>query len=132
MRQNPQGKLAPMDFESVAEKIPALKLLPIEIVPVTLDHPIDSSEMVPAVWQELATVIDGLMDSVDGMVVLHGTDTMAYTACALSFMLKALKNRLSSLDHSCPWILRTDAVEIVSALNLLPLPGKMVRLLFKK
>ena len=117
MRQNPQGKLAPMDFESVAEKIPALKLLPIEIVPVTLDHPIDSSEMVPAVWQELATVIDSLMDSVDGMVVLHGTDTMAYTACALSFMFEGLQKPIIITGSQLPvGVLRTDAVEnIVSA-----------------
>ena len=117
MRQNKQGKLAPMDFESVAEKIPALKLLPIEIVPVTLDNPIDSSEMVPAVWQELATVIDGLMDSVDGMVVLHGTDTMAYTACALSFMFKGLRKPIIMTGSQLPvGVLRTDAVEnIVSA-----------------
>lgn len=117
MRQNPQGKLAPMDFESVAEKIPALKLLPIEIVPVTLDHPIDSSEMVPAVWQELAEVIDGLMDQVDGMVVLHGTDTMAYTACALSFMFEGLQKPIIITGSQLPvGVLRTDAVEnIVSA-----------------
>ena len=117
MRQNPQGKLAPMDFESVAEKIPALKLLPIEIVPVTLDHPIDSSEMVPHVWQELAEVIDGLMDQVDGMVVLHGTDTMAYTACALSFMFEGLQKPIIITGSQLPvGVLRTDAVEnIVSA-----------------
>lgn len=117
MRQNPQGKLAPMDFESVAEKIPALKLLPIEIVPVTLDHPIDSSEMVPQVWQELAEVIDGLMDQVDGMVVLHGTDTMAYTACALSFMFEGLQKPIIITGSQLPvGVLRTDAVEnIVSA-----------------
>lgn len=117
MRQNSQAKLAPMDFESVAEKIPALKLLPIEIVPVTLDHPIDSSEMVPAVWQELATVIDDLMDSVDGMVVLHGTDTMAYTACALSFMFEGLQKPIIITGSQLPvGVLRTDAVEnIVSA-----------------
>ena len=117
MRQNPQGKLAPMDFESVAEKIPALKLLPIEIVPVTLDHPIDSSEMVPAIWQELAKVIDSLMESVDGMVVLHGTDTMAYTACALSFMFEGLQKPIIITGSQLPvGVLRTDAVEnIVSA-----------------
>ena len=117
MRQNPQGKLAPMDFESVAEKIPALKLLPIEIVPVTLDHPIDSSEMAPAIWQELAKVIDSLMESVDGMVVLHGTDTMAYTACALSFMFEGLQKPIIITGSQLPvGVLRTDAVEnIVSA-----------------
>ena len=117
MRQNERGKLAPMDFVSVAEKIPALQLLPIEILPVTLENPIDSSEMVPQVWQELAEVIDGLMDQVDGMVVLHGTDTMAYTACALSFMFEGLQKPIIITGSQLPvGVLRTDAVEnIVSA-----------------
>ena len=117
MRQNENGKLAPMDFESVAERIPALKLLPIEIVPVALEQPIDSSEMVPSLWQELATVIDGLMNEVDGMVVLHGTDTMAFTACALSFMLQGLRKPVIMTGSQLPvGVLRTDAVEnIVSA-----------------
>ena len=117
MRQNEHGKLAPMDFESVAERIPALKLLPIEIVPVALEQPIDSSEMVPSLWQELATVIDGLMNEVDGMVVLHGTDTMAFTACALSFMLQGLRKPVIMTGSQLPvGVLRTDAVEnIVSA-----------------
>ena len=117
MRQNEHGKLAPMDFESVAERIPALKLLPIEIVPVALERPIDSSEMVPSLWQELAMVIDGLMNEVDGMVVLHGTDTMAFTACALSFMLQGLPKPVIMTGSQLPvGVLRTDAVEnIVSA-----------------
>ena len=117
MRQNERGKLSSMDFASVAEKIPALQLLPIEILPVTLENPIDSSEMVPAVWQELAKVIDGLMDRVDGMVVLHGTDTMAYTACALSFMFEGLQKPIIITGSQLPvGVLRTDAVEnIVSA-----------------
>ena len=117
MRQNQRGKLAPMDFESVAEKIPALQLLPIEILPVALENPIDSSEMVPKVWQELAEVIDELMDRVDGMVVLHGTDTMAYTACALSFMFEGLQKPIIITGSQLPvGVLRTDAVEnIVSA-----------------
>jgi len=117
MRQNEYGKLAPMDFESVAERIPALKLLPIQIEPVALEQPIDSSEMAPSLWQELATVIDGLMDKVDGMVVLHGTDTMAFTACALSFMLQGLRKPVIMTGSQLPvGVLRTDAVEnIVSA-----------------
>lgn len=117
MRQNERGKLAPMDFQSVADKIPALRLLPIEIVPVALIHPIDSSEMVPSVWQELASIIDGLMDKVDGFVVLHGTDTMAYTACALSFMFQGLRKPIIMTGSQLPvGVLRTDAVEnLVSA-----------------
>jgi len=117
MRQNERGKLAPMDFASVAVKIPALQLLPIEILPVTLETTIDISEMVPHVWQALAEVIDGLMNQVYGMVVLHGTDTMAYTACALSFMFEGLQKPIIITGSQLPvGVLRTDAVEnIVSA-----------------
>ena len=87
MRRNDVGKLTPMEFEAVSDKVPSLKLLPIDIIPVALAHPIDSSEMTPAIWIELTQTIESLMDQVDGFVILHGTDTMAYTACALSLSL---------------------------------------------
>ena len=117
MRQNENGKLAPMDFKGVTERVPALGLLPIEIVPVALADPIDSSEMVPEVWIELIKVLESMMDEVDGFVVLHGTDTMAYTACALSFMIQGLQKPIIITGSQLPvGVLRTDAVEnLVSA-----------------
>ena len=112
MRQNEKGKLAPMDFESAVEKIPALGLLPIEIKTVSLKKVIDSSEMMPQVWKELAEVVDKLMPEVDGIVILHGTDTMAYTACALSFMLQGLRKPIIITGSQLPiGIKRSDAKE---------------------
>ena len=126
MRQNEKGKLAPMNFELAVEKIPALGLLPIEIKTVSLKKAIDSSEMTPKVWIELAEAADRLMPEVDGIVILHGTDTMAYTACALSFMLKGLTKPIIITGSQLPiGVLRTDAVEnIVSAFEFAALTDK--------
>ena len=117
MRRNDVGKLTPMEFEAVSDKVPSLKLLPIDIIPVALAHPIDSSEMTPAIWIELTQTIESLMDQVDGFVILHGTDTMAYTACALSFMIQGLRKPVIITGSQLPvGVLRTDAVEnLVSA-----------------
>ena len=126
MRQNERGKLAPMDFESAIENIPALSLLPIEIITVSLKKAIDSSEMMPQVWKELAEATDKLISEVDGIVILHGTDTMAYTACALSFMLEGLRKPIIITGSQLPiGVLRTDAVEnIVSAFEFAALSDK--------
>ena len=71
MRQNPNGKLAPVDFEELRKNIPTLRLLPIELEVKTMDRPLDSSEMHPSVWADLATEIYGLHDQFDGFVILH-------------------------------------------------------------
>ena len=119
MRQNVNGKLAPVDFEELRKNIPALRLLPIELEVKTMDRPLDSSEMDPTVWADLATEIYGLHDLFDGFVVLHGTDTMAFTASALSFMLRGLKKPVIITGSQLPvGVLRTDAVEnLLSALE---------------
>ena len=85
------GALVPMDFGSIRERLPALDTIPVELNIVSLDHPIDSSDMAPAVWAQLARTIVDHRDAADGVVVLHGTDTMAFTASALSFMLEGLE-----------------------------------------
>ena len=119
MRQNLSGKLAPVDFEELRKNIPALRLLPIELEVKTMGHPLDSSEMHPSVWADLATEIYGLHDLYDGFVLLHGTDTMAFTASALSFMLRGLKKPVIITGSQLPvGVLRTDAVEnLLSALE---------------
>src|SRR5210317_2320399 len=119
MRQNPNGKLAPVDFEELRKNIPTLRLLPIELEVKTMDRPLDSSEMHPSVWADLATEIYGLHDQFDGFVILHGTDTMAFTASALSFMLHGLKKPVIITGSQLPvGVLRTDAVEnLLSALE---------------
>ena len=91
MKQNPNGKLAPVDFDQLRASIPSLDLLPIQLEVNTVAHPVDSSEMQPEGWIDLVERIEANYDAFDGFVILHGTDTMAYTASALSFMIQGLK-----------------------------------------
>jgi len=70
--------------------VPQLKHCRYDIDSVTLDNIIDSSNMTPSLWVDIAEIIEREYDKYDGFVVLHGTDTMAYTASALSFMFKNL------------------------------------------
>ena len=83
--------LEPFDFDHLIDNVPKIKMLGYEIEHVQFATPIDSSSMNPKHWGEIAEVIERHYDSVDGFVVLHGTDTMAYTASALSFMLENLR-----------------------------------------
>lgn len=82
------GALKAFDFKTLLEKIPELKLLDCNIDTVSFQDPIDSSNMNPKYWIQIAEIIEKHYDSFDGFVVLHGSDTMSYTASALSFMLE--------------------------------------------
>ena len=101
MIENPETHaLQPFDFSHLIDNVPKIKKLDYEIENIQF-NPIDSSDMDPAGWAEIATAIADNYDKYDGFVVLHGTDTMAYTASALSFMLGNLhKPRSSSPDRS--------------------------------
>ena len=90
MTYDSEGVLIPFDFSLILEHLPTLKNLALELTVVSFETPIDSSNIVPEHWQILAKIITHNYDSHDGFVVLHGTDTMAYTASALSFMLEGL------------------------------------------
>lgn len=90
MNYDEQGVLIPFDFSLILEHLPTLRNLALELTVVSFDNPIDSSNIEPAHWQLIANVISEHYESHDGFVVLHGTDTMAYTASALSFMLENL------------------------------------------
>jgi hypothetical protein len=119
MKQNPNGKLAPVDFDQLRASIPALELLPIELDVVTVDKPVDSSEMQPEGWIDLVERIEKHYQDYDGFVLLHGTDTMAYTASALSFLIQGLKKPIIITGSQLPvGVLRTDATEnLLSALE---------------
>ena len=119
MKQNLNGKLAPVDFEQLRASIPALALLPIELDVVTVDKPVDSSEMQPEGWIDLVERIEKNYQDYDGFVLLHGTDTMAYTASALSFLIEGLKKPIIITGSQLPvGVLRTDATEnLLSALE---------------
>jgi len=119
MKQNPNGKLAPVNFDELRASIPSLELLPIQLDVITVQHPVDSSEMQPEGWIDLVERIEVNYDDYDGFVILHGTDTMAYTASALSFMIQGLNKPVIITGSQLPiGVLRTDATEnLLSALE---------------
>src|SRR4051812_35588826 len=83
-----KGTLKPFDYRKIIEQLPELKRLKCGIDVQTFKKPIDSSNVKPAFWAELAKKIEKNYSKYTGFIVLHGTDTMSYTASALSFMLE--------------------------------------------
>lgn len=106
------GTLRAFDFKTLLEKIPELQLLDCNIDTVSFDEPIDSSNMKPEYWVQIAELIESNYENFDGFVVLHGSDTMSYTASALSFMLENLAKPVIFTGAQLPiGDLRTDAKE---------------------
>ncbi len=121
MRQDPSDQtLKPFDFSQILQEVPELKKFALSIEVHTFDPLIDSSDVEPALWQELASLIEARYEEFDGFVILHGTDTMAYSASALSFMLENLSKPVvftgSQLPIGAP---RTDGKEnLISAIEI--------------
>ena len=121
MKEDPvDGTLKPFDFSGILEEVPELRKFAMTIDAYTFDPLIDSSDVEPALWQALARLILERYDDYDGFVVLHGTDTMAYSASALSFMLDNLGKSViftgSQLPIGQP---RTDGKEnLISAVEI--------------
>ncbi|MCK6617523.1 MAG: asparaginase [Cyclobacteriaceae bacterium] len=90
MTTDKDGVLVPFDFASILEHLPTVKNLGLAFTVFSFETPIDSSNVEPEHWQLMARLIAEQYDAHDGFVILHGTDTMAYTASALSFMLENL------------------------------------------
>lgn len=106
------GALEPFDFEYLIDNVPKIKRLDYDIDSFQFDIPLDSSAMTPSHWQDIAYVIACFYDKYDGFVVLHGTDTMAYTASALSFMLENLRKPVVITGSQLPiGEVRTDGEE---------------------
>ena len=106
------GALKAFDFDSILTKIPELRLLDCKIETISFDEPIDSSNMNPNYWGDIASVIGENYQDFDGFVVLHGSDTMSYSASALSFMLENLSKPVIFTGSQLPiGDLRTDAKE---------------------
>ena len=123
MKPDPEtGVLAPFDFSTIYDEFPYLGKLDVELEVINLT-PIDSSNVTPELWCELARLIRDNYDAYDGFVVLHGTDTMSYSASALSFLLVNLAKPVIFTGSQIPiGVLRTDgrenlitAVEIAAA-----------------
>lgn len=114
------GALKAFNFSKLLQRIPELKLLDCEIETISFDNPIDSSNMNPEKWVQLATIIEENYTLFDGFVVLHGSDTMSYTASALSFMLENLTKPIIFTGSQLPiGDLRTDAKEnLITAIQI--------------
>ncbi|MVM35227.1 type I asparaginase [Spirosoma sp. HMF4905] len=114
------SQLVPFDFERVLDRLPELNRLDFDITLLTLPEIIDSSNMKPAVWVELARIIQTNYELYTSFVILHGTDTMAYTASALSFMLVGLNKPVILTGAQLPiGVARSDAREnFITALEI--------------
>ena len=114
------GALKAFNFSKLLQRIPELKQLDCEIKTISFDKPIDSSNMNPNEWANLATLIESNYSKYDGFVVLHGSDTMSYSASALSFMLENLEKPVVFTGSQLPiGDLRTDAKEnLITAIQI--------------
>lgn len=121
MIENAETKaLEPFDFTHLIDNVPKIKMLDYVIENIQFDPPLDSSDMNPGCWVQMARAIEENYDNFDGFVVLHGTDTMAYTASALSFMLENLDKPVIITGSQLPiGEVRTDGEEnLITALQI--------------
>lgn len=130
MKDFETGALKAFNFSKLLQKIPELKQLDCLIETISFDNVIDSSNMNPRKWIKIATIIEENYTKFDGFVVLHGSDTMSYSASALSFMLENLTKPVVFTGSQLPiGDLRTDAKEnLITAIQIasLQLKGKPV------
>ena len=113
------GALDPFNFEHLRKHLPELDDFDTEVMTVQFDSPVDSSDMSPQLWGNMVNIIADYYQKVDGFVILHGTDTMAYTASALSFMLTNIAKPVILTGSQLPiGVLRTDGKEnIINAIE---------------
>ena len=114
------GALKALDFNYLKEYVPELKRLRFTIDIVQFNTPIDSSDMYPEKWKDIVRIIENNYHSYDGFVILHGTDTMAYSASALSFMLESFDKPVILTGSQLPiGKIRTDGKEnLITALEI--------------
>jgi L-asparaginase len=120
MKDFQTGALKAFNFSKLLQKIPELKQLDCHIETLSFEKPIDSSNINPKKWVEIAENIEKNYDNFDGFVVLHGSDTMSYSASALSFMLENLSKPVIFTGSQLPiGDLRTDAKEnLITAIQI--------------
>ncbi|MBK9417363.1 MAG: type I asparaginase [Flavobacteriales bacterium] len=114
------GTLRPMDLAHLEDQVPELSRIAVDLSSVAFEQPIDSSDMRPNDWVRIATLIGENYADFDGFVVLHGSDTMAYTASALSFLLEGLQKPVVLTGSQLPiGTIRTDAKEnLITAIEI--------------
>ena len=121
MKEDPSdGTLKPFDFSQIMEEVPELGKFDVKIDSHTFNPLIDSSDVEPGLWVKLAEIIRDRYDDYDGFVILHGTDTMAYSASTLSFMLEGLSKPVVFTGSQLPiGVPRTDGKEnLISAVEI--------------
>ena len=126
MKDFTTGALKAFNFSKLLNKIPELKQLDCEIETISFEKPIDSSDMNTVHWIKIAKIIEENYISFDGFVVLHGSDTMSYSASALGFMLENLNKPVIFTGSQLPiGDLRTDAKEnLITAIQIASLQSK--------
>ena len=120
MDYDENGSLVPFDFEVLLEKVPELTRFKFQLTMLVPFEPIDSSNMGTEHWLSMSWLIEELYDKFDGFVILHGTDTMAYSASAMSFLLQNLAKPVILTGAQIPISAnRTDAREnLIGALEI--------------
>lgn len=114
------GELKSFDFKHMYDQVPELNRIPVNIESVSIYKPIDSSEMTPDNWINLVEIIEENYNKYDGFVILHGSDTMAYTASALSFLIQGIKKPIILTGSQLPiGTIRTDGKEnLITAIEI--------------
>ncbi len=121
MVEDPEtGYLHAFDFDHLLEEIPELNKVDVELEVTSLEKPIDSSNMGPKIWVDLLEVIEQQYNAFDGFVILHGSDTMAYTASAMSFLLENVNKPIIFTGSQLPiGKIRTDGKEnLITAIEI--------------
>lgn len=113
MINDPQtGQLKSFDFNHLHQHVPEINRINVDLDTVSFDQPIDSSEMNPLRWQQMAQLVFDHYNNYDGFVILHGSDTMAFSASALSYMLQGLRKPVIFTGSQLPiGTIRTDGKE---------------------
>ena len=114
------GALKPFRFDNILEEVPELKKFGYNLSSFAFNPPLDSSNINPEAWIKVAEIIEQNYNTFDGFIVLHGTDTMAYSASALSFMLENLQKPVIFTGSQLPiGSLRTDGKEnLISSVEI--------------
>ncbi len=121
MKQDMQDlTLKPFDFSQILDEVPEIRKFAFKIDTYSFEPPIDSSDVEPSLWQDLARLIKEKYEDYDGFIILHGTDTMSYSASALSFMLDGLTKPVIFTGSQLPiGVPRTDGKEnLISAVEI--------------
>ena len=114
------GQLKSFDFNHIYKHVPEIHRLNVELTTLSFENPIDSSEMNPLYWQQMAQIVHDNYSKHDGFVILHGSDTMAFSASALSFMLQGLMKPVIFTGSQLPiGTIRTDGKEnLITAIEI--------------